>query len=65
MIEQRKRQPATPPTLDGCLYFDEKGNRITREEFTAPKPYHVTVQAMGEHLALLAQWMRETEDVTA
>ena len=65
MHEKRKSQPATPPPLDGCLYFDASGKRITREEFTKPKPYNVTVREMAEHLTLLAQWMREVEATEA
>lgn len=50
MPEKRK---GTAPSTEGCLYFSASGQRISREEFTTATPV--------DHLARLAQWMRESE----
>jgi hypothetical protein len=59
------------PSLDGCLYFDASGKRITRAEFTKAAPssktqsYPVTIAEFARHFAAVQEYMRSTEEVGA
>jgi len=62
MSAKHSKRAITAPPLDGCLYFDASGRKVSRQEFTSTATsYPVTIGAMAAHLDALTKWMRETE----
>jgi len=67
---ERRNHNAQEPCAERvrALYFDERGARISVEQFTArqskPKSYAVTLGEFARHFAAVTEYMRSTSQTS-